>query len=121
MGKRFLKVILQISILFGCLFGYYFFHRYYHFSIPCLFYKVTGLQCPGCGITRCLFSLIEGNVVKAFYYNGLVSIFILPFILYEGIQYYRYISGKSTIKIPSIVWNVLLVIVILFGIVRNIM
>lgn len=120
MIKRFLKVIFNISILLVCLFGYYFFNKYYSISIPCLFYKITGFKCPGCGITRCLFSLIEKDIRGAFYYNSLIVILLIPFIIYESIMCYCYILDKPFRKFSNVVWNILLVIVILFGIFRNI-
>ena len=120
MKKRIIKVISRISILISCLLGYYFLNKYYQISIPCLFYKITGLLCSGCGITRCLFSLLEGNVGKAFYYNGLVMVLLLPFSGYQIIKIYKYIKDESMYKIPNIIWNILLIIVIIFGIVRNI-
>lgn len=119
MRKRIIKVISVISILLSCLLGYYFLNKYYSFSIPCLFYKVTNWYCPGCGITRCLFSLLEGNIKQAFYYNQLVTVLLGPFVIYEIIRIIGYVKEKELIKVPNIVWNLLLVIVIIFGIVRN--
>lgn len=120
MEKRLIKVISKISILISCLLGYYFLNKYYHFGIPCLFKKITNLQCPGCGITRCLFSLLEGNIIKAFHYNELVTILLPLFIIYTTINIYKYVKENTKVKLPNIVWNSLLIIVIIFGIVRNI-
>ena len=120
MVRRFIRVIFIISILIGCLLGYYFLNKYYLFSIPCLFHQITNLYCPGCGITRCMFSLLEGNVGKAFQYNGLVAIMLFPFSIYILINIYRYIKGDDFIELPNRWWNILLIVVIIFGIIRNI-
>lgn len=120
MKKRLIKVISLISILVLCLLGYYFLNKFYKISIPCIFYEITGFKCPGCGITRCLFSLLNGNIIKALYYNSLVAILIWPFLVYEGINLYRYVVGKSKLKISNVLEYILLVVVIVFGIVRNI-
>lgn len=121
MKQRIIKVISQISILTSILLGYYFLNKYYHISIPCLFHKITNLNCPGCGITRCLFSLLEANPKKAFYYNPLVTILLPIFIIYEIINTYNYVKKGSTIKIPNQISYTLFLITILFGIIRNIL
>lgn len=121
MKKRIIKVISTISILIIILLGYYFLNKYFSISIPCIFNKITGYLCPGCGITRCLFSLIEGNYIEAFYYNQLISILIIPFIIISTINIINYILDLSYIKIPKIIINALLIITLLFGIIRNIL
>ena len=47
------------------------------FFLPCLFYKRTGIYCPGCGCTRATISLIKGNIIPSLYYN--------PVILYSAV------------------------------------
>ena len=120
MKKRIIKVISKISILLLILLGYYFLNRYYNIAIPCLFHKFTNLYCPGCGITRCLFSLLEFNFIKAFNYNPLVTILLPPFIIYEVVNMYNYILNKPILKIPKFIVNLLLIITIIFGVLRNI-
>ncbi len=45
----------------------------------CPFEAITGIQCPGCGITRALLSVVTGDFGKAFQYNPFV--FLLLFIV----------------------------------------
>ena len=86
-----------------------------------MFYKITGLYCPGCGITRCFFAILEGDFYKAFMYNQLVFILIPFAIIYFIYKAYLYItSKKDKMKIPNIFWIILLIIVIVFGILRNV-
>ena len=91
--------------------------------IKCLFNVVTGLYCPGCGITRCIIAIFELDFYQAFRYNALVFI-LLPFLcIYFIYQSYITIFNKKdklTKKIPNNVYYILLVIVIIFGIIRNI-
>jgi hypothetical protein len=109
--------------MFIILCGYYFLNLCFGISLSCLFYKITGYYCPGCGITRCLFAIINGDFYRAYCYNRLVFM-MLPFIAFYVIyNIYLYVMDKKDNiinKIPNYVWYVLLFIVILFGIVRNI-
>lgn len=85
-------------------------------GIPCFFHELTGLYCPGCGITRAFLSLIKLDLYQAFRYNMLVII-LLPFFAMYTI--YKLIM-KGNKKIPNFIWYFLLIITILFGILRNI-
>lgn len=123
MIKRIFRCLSILFFTFLLLFLYFFLHKKFHFYIPCVFHSVTGLYCPGCGITRCLFALLSLDIQSAFHYNMLVCIF-LPFFL-ASICYscFVFITGKENlffVKIPKWVWYVLLIITILFGIFRNI-
>ncbi|MBD8923609.1 DUF2752 domain-containing protein [bacterium] len=79
-------------------------------TIPCLFHKITKLYCPGCGITRLFFSILKLDFYQAFRYNPLVFILIITYIFVKIFK----------VKVPKYAIYILLVIVILFGILRNI-
>lgn len=123
MKKRFFKVMFRILIVILIFYGYYFLYRKYKIGIPCIFHKLTGLLCPGCGITRCLFSLIEGKFYQAFCYNQLVFIlwpFIILYVLYRAYLYITDSKDMIICKIPNRYFVLLLIVVLLFGIGRNI-
>lgn len=46
------------------------------FFPACLFRELTGLFCPGCGITRMLHALAHGDVVRAFEMNPLLLLML---------------------------------------------
>lgn len=124
MKKRIIKVISIVLVLIMLLLGYYFLNSLFHIGIPCIFHKITGYQCPGCGITRALFSLIQGDIKKAFSYNQLIF-FLAPFIIaYFIYTNYIYILGKRQSKIAqniiTITSVILIIITIAYGIIRNI-
>ena len=92
------------------------------FAIPCIFNKVTGLYCPGCGNTRAAISLLKFDFLAAFYYNPL---FLLEF-LYIGWIYLScsvsYIKGSgfayhTKTNVPDIC---ILTIILVWGIIRNV-
>ncbi|MBO6195097.1 MAG: DUF2752 domain-containing protein [Bacilli bacterium] len=91
-------------------------------SIPCPIHFITKLYCPGCGITRMIKSIIKLDFYQAFRYNQLVFI-LFPFFLFLIIDYLiKIISKKEPIykKIPEYVWIILIILLLIFGIIRNI-
>lgn len=48
-----------------------------HLFVPCIWYNVVGIYCPGCGGTRAIRELIRGNILKSFYFH--------PFVPYAAI------------------------------------
>lgn len=123
MKTRLKRVISFNIILVIIFFGYYFLNTKYNINIECLFHKFTGFYCPGCGITRCLFSIIKLDFKSAFNYNMLVFIMLPFFIIYYIYLNVIYILNKKNVileKISPYVSYILLVITILFGILRNI-
>ncbi len=43
----------------------------------CPFFKVTGLPCPGCGLTRACLLLLQGDVHAAMRFHAFAPVFIL--------------------------------------------
>ncbi len=119
-----MKKVISNNILYVMLFlGYYFLNTLFNIAIACPFYTLTHLYCPGCGITRMLFSLLHFDLKAAFSYNPLLFI-LLPFFFF----YYIYtnvifiFNKENTLKkyMTKPVKVMLLVVVVLFGILRNI-
>ncbi|OGV60383.1 MAG: hypothetical protein A2X45_18585 [Lentisphaerae bacterium GWF2_50_93] len=48
----------------------------------CPFKSITGLDCPGCGLTRAFIAICHANFAEAFRLNAL-SYIIVPFFLYR--------------------------------------
>lgn len=84
---------------------------------PCVFLKLTGFECPGCGSTRCLHQLLNGNLGEAVNLN-LLSVVALPWLVW---RYAQWLIGKSPIGRP-VNYRILATIGLLvvgFGILRN--
>lgn len=92
-------------------------------SIRCLFHIITGLYCPGCGAGRASYSILHGRFYMAFRYNPMY-VTLLPFLgMYIVARLIDWIlTGGNHVdqKINQKVLYVVLVIVVGFGIVRNI-
>lgn len=59
------------------------------FQMPCVFYKVTGLYCPGCGGTRAVAALLQRKVILSFLYH--------PVLIY-GVLIYGWFMISHTIE-----------------------
>lgn len=112
--------IIFLGTILIVFFGYYFLNAKYQIAIPCIFHELTDLYCPGCGITRMFFSLIQLNFYQAFRYNPLVFCLLILFLLYKGVYLLIKKIYKIEINLNSKVYGFLLILTIGFGILRNI-
>ena len=113
--------VRPLLIVGGLGFAYWLFVEISGWRLPCLFYEVTGLYCPGCGITRMCVALVRLDFVAAAH-NNLFALCALPIgcamYAYKTIQYIR--TGKTTFQNweQALYW-VLLALCVLFFLLRN--
>ncbi len=116
------KKIVFTIIMIVCLICYLLLGDYFHLYLFCPIKKITGLYCPGCGMTRMLLSILRGNFYQAFRYNPLIFI-LLPFLiiyyLYNLCCSVKQKKSKLTRLEPGI-WYVLITIFLIYGVLRNI-
>lgn len=115
------KIFLGVAgPLMGCLACMY---LYGNIAFPdCLFYKITGLYCPGCGSGRAVKSLLEGRFLEAVSYNIMLFILGIPCSLILIHEYMRiFFLGKyfRAVHIPQSFLYGCLGMLILFWILRN--
>lgn len=102
---------------------YLYHHDPYSYPLPCIFYVITGLYCPGCGAGRACYSILHLRFKDAFCYNPLMTL-LLPllglYIAARAIDWMvtggNHVDGKISVKL--LVW--ILVIVFIYGVLRNI-
>ena len=82
----------------------------------CLWHAFTGWYCPGCGMTRAAHELAHGHLRTALHLNALL-VLALPVLLLTGLLDRRTILRWSS---KPAVWLGLLMIVMVFGFIRNI-
>lgn len=121
MKERALKVIKKLLIFLagGVFYGILIMNT--GFAIPCLFRLLTGLKCPGCGVTSMCLALMRFNFHKAFISNEMLFV-LLPALLFVFIKYiFVYIKTgiKKLDRAQSFILNLSLVMLILFGVIRN--
>lgn len=121
MKKRIISEIKKAVVLFIIGIAYYFWVSSTGVGIPCIFNKVTGYLCPGCGITRMIIAAANFDFSAAFSYNKLLFVtwpFIVIPLSYSEYRYIRY--GKRELGKWNYVLIAELVFLIAFGIIRNI-
>lgn len=93
------------------------------FGIPCPTKTMFNFDCAGCGTTRMLRAALRLDFYQAIRYNA-ATFFLIPLIiLYYVFQAVAYINGTKN-KLyeitPNWVYIVIIVLLVLFGILRNV-
>lgn len=125
-------VMLTLFIMAGMLYGLLF--EFTGLSVPCVFHLITGLYCPGCGLTHMCMKIMEHKFYDAFRCNPGVFVLSGPLflILFTDwlfkILYIKkpcfviHLRGKKDINIYifEMLYFVFSAILIVYGILRNI-
>ena len=87
----------------------------------CPFLAVTGQFCPGCGALRAVHALAHGDVGTALGLNVLVVAAVVPLVVMWARWARRSWTGapRTTAAPAAVLWS-LLVVVVVFGVLRNI-
>ncbi len=99
--------------LWGCVTGLW---------LPCPFHALTGLECPGCGVTRMCMALLRRDLSAAWAANpGLLA--LLPAILLlSAVRAVRYVrTGAPASRGEQAAAWVLSVVLVGYGVLRNLM
>lgn len=122
--RRIIKLLITGSIGLGILLVLVYLVINKYIYIPCLFHQITGWYCPGCGITRAVVSLINGDIIRSTQFNILLPILLVLGIYYLIVFSYRYIKTGEMLKLtefyPRKIILVLLIIALGYGVLRNI-
>lgn len=115
MNKKSL-IILVVEICFIVLL-YLFINSNYMQSLPqCWVYNKTGLLCLGCGATRCIQSILQGDFIQAFFYNMIFFITIVYFLI-VNIIYLINLNKKNKVAqwiYPKYWYSIIFAVVLLF-------
>lgn len=119
--ERLHSVLKKYAIVLGIAVAYLIVVLVTGWGLPCLFFTVTKLQCPACGVSRMLLSLLRLDFVAAFHYNPylFVNAPVILFCLgYSEAQYVKTGSRVHRRWVNIILW-IEIGLALLFGVVRN--
>ncbi len=92
-----------------------------NFLPSCPLYTLTGLACPGCGLTRGFHALFQGDVLTALDYNALIPVFVMftGFLFLSMVLLAVRGRGLTLGKFNGPLLWTFLALLLVFGIVRN--
>jgi hypothetical protein len=86
----------------------------------CQFHQLTGLDCPGCGMTRALYALLHGDLLTALHDNALFITLIFAAAVRSGGFALNKIRGRRNgVFFPAKFLWLLLVLSLVFTVLRN--
>lgn len=71
-----------------------------HSPSICLFYHLTGLPCPGCGLTRSFVCLGHGHIFESLHWHPLGPVIFLLFALLWLRCGVFWLSGRALLPLP---------------------
>jgi hypothetical protein len=86
---------------------------------PCLLHEFTGLYCTGCGMTRALHYIMNGQLYQGFRMNPL-AVLSLPVLIWVALLIlYRLVMDKPLPSMPSWLPWAILAVIVLYTVARN--
>ncbi|PHS36141.1 MAG: hypothetical protein COA82_02370 [Alkaliphilus sp.] len=108
-----MKKKISNSIAFVTVFcGYYVLLHFFDSGTLCFSKNVTGIPCPGCGLTRAFESLIKGDVKSAFYYHPLFAFIPITAVLAVLLRFSK--SEKIKKNVNYVLCFIIFLFVMLF-------
>lgn len=118
--QKILVLILPFALLFLCYLICAFAFKYISLP-PCYIHHFTGLYCPGCGATRAVYALVNGDILLSLRQNAFLAVgIVIVLILY--IQFVLRAFGKKIntfINMQGFIW-IMFALLIVYTILRNI-
>ena len=124
--KKEIRIIISAGVFVILLAGTLF--LYYHnpkdgLGLVCPIYTLTGYYCPGCGAGRACYAILHMQFYQAFRYNPLLVLILPWLILYYLICWIQWLicgREKLSVNIPLWIPMTVLIMMLIYGIVRNI-
>ncbi len=121
MRRRLFRVLRGLGIVLLLGLGYALWGSVTGLWLPCPFHALTGLECPGCGVTRMCLALLRLDFAGAWAANPgllLLSPLILALVGWQVMDYVRTGDRRPGRGQRLLGWT-LVILVVGYGILRN--
>lgn len=101
--------------------GYALWVRLTGLAIPCPFRALTGLLCPGCGVTRLCLALLRGDWAAAWQANPVLLLLLpvlLALLIRAALRYVREGRAAGPQWESALIWG-MVGLLVAWGVVRN--
>ena len=117
-GKK-AAIIGAAVLLVGCVYALVLSRTGY--GIPCVFRLVTGLKCPGCGVSHMLLGLLRLDFAAAFASNAVLLCLSPVLLVLFALWIFRFVRYESphSGKTEQVCVRILIGILLAWGVVRN--
>jgi hypothetical protein len=112
MPKTAVLALASAAIAAGAVVLYLFDPSSVSFYPRCVFHALTGLQCPGCGLTRAMHHVLHGHFADAFRLNAFGVVFA-PMVVAGAV-----VAPRRVLLRPWIGWTAV-ALVLGWGVLRN--
>lgn len=118
MKRLYFKILLAVIILFITAFYFFFNPAKSKLGYQCIFNKITGFYCFGCGGQRAFHALLHGHFQTAFQDNLLIFI-VLPLVFLKIVE--ELVDRKLMPKLvySRIFLSFMIIVISAFTILRN--
>lgn len=114
--KRLKLLLLQISILLFIIALFIFVNsKYVNLTPKCFWKENYGIICPGCGATRCITSLLHGDLISSFKFNPFLFILVIYLIILDIVYTINTFFNADILKILYPKWWYVAIYGILWG------
>lgn len=120
-AKRLANVLVKLLVIAAAGIIYTNIIRSTGFWLPCIFRALTGLKCPGCGISHMCMALLVMDFKTAWTANP-VLMAISPAIVYilaKQVVVWIVSGVQKMSQVDAVIVNALVVVLLLWGIIRN--
>lgn len=120
--KRLVRIITYMFCIIMAGFVYGLFVRYTGLAVPCPVRMLTGLKCPGCGVTGMCVALLRLDFKAAFYCHPMLFVLLIPLLAVFAGSAWTYVrDGSWQLKRwQNLILYFCIVLLVGYGIIRNI-
>jgi hypothetical protein len=119
-SSRLALILPRILAVLGAVMVFAFNPGRYGFYPVCPFHALTGLNCPGCGMTRSLHALLHADFLAALRDNALLVVGLIFVIGRAAWSFFVKKRGRmSAVFFPAQLLWPLLALAVLFSVLRN--